>query len=191
LASIHPDGTPHEQYRFVQRNRPLAALTFATLVVQRGHKSGAGYTTSAARRLGRDVLAVPDAPWSTAGGGFGVELSKGAEVIWDGEALRRYLAALLPRIHGGAQLALGGPPAPRVAKPPPPQAAPRQPPPDPSQLDESSRRTLACLSEVPQHADALCGATGLAYRELSHALFTLCMEGLVLEAPLGHYRLPP
>lgn len=192
LASVHPDGTPRQRLRFVQRNQPLAALTFATLVVQRGQQSGAGYTTSAARKFGRDVLAVPDAPWSKAGGGFGVELAKGCEVIWDGKALRSYLDEMLPRVHGGVQLTLGLPrtsPAPALST----ECAPsvRRPTIEVSALDEPSRRTLDCMSEVPQHADALCVATGLPYRELTHALYTLCSEGFVLEAPLGHFRLSP
>ena len=48
--------------RFVQRNRVIAALAHATIVVQAGHKSGALHTARAAARYRRVVGAVPGSP---------------------------------------------------------------------------------------------------------------------------------
>src|SRR6185503_14015424 len=51
-------GEPHPGH-FIRRNRLIAALGAATLVVEAAERSGALSTAAAARRLGRPVLAVP------------------------------------------------------------------------------------------------------------------------------------
>ncbi len=52
-------GGPRFRGQFIERNRLIAALAAATVVVEAAEASGALSTASAARRLGRTVLAVP------------------------------------------------------------------------------------------------------------------------------------
>ena len=52
-------GEPPGRGVFVQRNRLIAALCAATLVVEAAQRSGALSTAAVARRLGRPLLAVP------------------------------------------------------------------------------------------------------------------------------------
>ncbi|HJQ02498.1 MAG TPA: DNA-processing protein DprA [Jatrophihabitans sp.] len=58
ISERPPGSAPHRQ-RFLSRNRIIAALGTATLVVQAGARSGALNTAGYARDLGRPVLAVP------------------------------------------------------------------------------------------------------------------------------------
>jgi len=59
LATEWPSGAPVARGVFVRRNRLIAALAAATLVVEAAERSGALSTAAAARRLGRPLLAVP------------------------------------------------------------------------------------------------------------------------------------
>lgn len=59
VISEYPPGTVPAKFRFLARNRLVAALTDATLVVEAGWRSGARNTANWAEALGRQVLAVP------------------------------------------------------------------------------------------------------------------------------------
>lgn len=59
LISEYPPGTPPAPFRFPARNRLIAALSSAVVVVEAGEKGGALITARIALDLGIDVLAVP------------------------------------------------------------------------------------------------------------------------------------
>lgn len=59
LVSERPPGSAPYRQRFLSRNRLIAALGAATVVVEAGRRSGALNTAGYARDLGRPVLAVP------------------------------------------------------------------------------------------------------------------------------------
>jgi len=59
LLSELPPRDPSRRWTFPRRNRLIAALARATVVVEAAEKSGALYTADAARELGLEVLAVP------------------------------------------------------------------------------------------------------------------------------------
>jgi DNA processing protein len=68
VLSEYPPGTPPAPFRFPARNRIIAALSAAVVVVEAGEKGGALITARIALELGIDVLAVPgdiDRPVST------------------------------------------------------------------------------------------------------------------------------
>lgn len=56
ILSEYTPGTPAESFRFVQRNRIIAALSPATVVIQAPAGSGALITAAFALEYGRDVL---------------------------------------------------------------------------------------------------------------------------------------
>ncbi|MGI9188328.1 MAG: DNA-processing protein DprA, partial [Gaiellales bacterium] len=64
VVSEYPPGTPPAPFRFPERNRIVAALADITIVVEAAARSGALITARLALDLGRDVLAVPGAPWT-------------------------------------------------------------------------------------------------------------------------------
>ncbi len=59
LLSEIPTGAPLHRGGFVERNRLIAALCSAVVVVEAALRSGALSTAAAARRLGRALFAVP------------------------------------------------------------------------------------------------------------------------------------
>ncbi len=59
LITEEPAGTPPLKYNFPKRNRIIAALAHAVVVVEATERSGALSTARWAADLGREVLAVP------------------------------------------------------------------------------------------------------------------------------------
>ena len=59
LVSEHPPGTPPRRHHFPLRNRILAALADAVLVVEAAHRSGSLITARWAADQGQHVLAIP------------------------------------------------------------------------------------------------------------------------------------
>jgi DNA processing protein len=64
-----PCGTPPTKWRFLQRNRLIAALSDATVVVEAGWRSGSLNTAGHASALGRPLGAVPGPVTSAASAG--------------------------------------------------------------------------------------------------------------------------
>lgn len=62
LLSQFPPGSPPRPWAFPVRNRVIAALGEACVVIEAGAGSGALYTACAARELGRPVIALLGAP---------------------------------------------------------------------------------------------------------------------------------
>ena len=58
MLSEMPPGTAPTRFRFLQRNRIIAALSPATFVVEAGYRSGTLNTANHAKLLGRDVYAI-------------------------------------------------------------------------------------------------------------------------------------
>jgi DNA processing protein len=59
IISEYPPGTRPGRHRFLVRNRLIAALSSATVVVEAGVRSGARNTAATALALGKVLLAVP------------------------------------------------------------------------------------------------------------------------------------
>lgn len=59
LLTEYPPGTPPRRHHFPERNRILAGLAHAVVVVEAAARSGALVTARLAMEEGRDVLAVP------------------------------------------------------------------------------------------------------------------------------------
>ncbi|MEZ0364600.1 DNA-processing protein DprA [Mycobacterium sp. pUA109] len=81
LVSEYPPGVRPYRHRFLTRNRMVAALAGATVVVEAGLRSGAANTAAWARTLGRVVAAVPGPVTSAASAGCHALLRGGAELV--------------------------------------------------------------------------------------------------------------
>jgi DNA processing protein len=81
LVTEYPPGVRPVRHRFLTRNRLVAALAGATVVVEAGLRSGAANTAAWARALGRPVAAVPGPVTSAASAGCHVLLRGGAELV--------------------------------------------------------------------------------------------------------------
>ena len=85
LCTEYPPGVRPARFRFLTRNRLVAAVSAAAVVVEAGLRSGAANTAAWARSLGRVVAAVPGPVTSSASAGCHVLLRNGAELITRGE----------------------------------------------------------------------------------------------------------
>ncbi len=81
VVSEYPPGERPARHRFLTRNRLVAALAGATVVVEAGARSGAANTAAWARALGRSVCAVPGPVTSSASVGCHALLRGGANVV--------------------------------------------------------------------------------------------------------------
>ncbi len=81
LVTEYPPGVRPARYRFLTRNRLVAAFAGAAVVVEAGLRSGAANTAAWARALGRVVGAVPGPVTSSASTGCHALLRAGAEVV--------------------------------------------------------------------------------------------------------------
>ncbi|MFB7893671.1 DNA-processing protein DprA [Microbacterium sp. NPDC056044] len=81
LVSELPPGSAPTRWRFLQRNRILAALTGATVVVEAGYRSGSLNVASQAHALGKPIGAVPGPITSPASAGCHRLLQEGTATI--------------------------------------------------------------------------------------------------------------
>lgn len=88
IVSEYPPGTQTQRHFFPQRNRILAGLSEATLVVEAGQTSGALITAKMALEEGRDVLAVPGPITSERSAGTHELLRHGATIATSADDLR-------------------------------------------------------------------------------------------------------
>lgn len=152
IVSEWGPGVEPAPWRFPVRNRIVAALCQATVVVEATRRSGALITADHALALGRDVLAVPGAPWHELGQGTLALLRSGAAPV--GSAVDVLDAIGLPIDREPERL---------------------EPPVGVAGV------LWAELRRRPRRRDALALATGLAADVTAAALAELELDGLVAE----------
>src|SRR5512132_1038476 len=92
LASEHPPATPPRAAHFLPRNRLIAALSAAVVVVEAAEDSGSLSTARAAGSRGAGhVLVLPGAPWDPGAAGCN-------QLIRDGATLVRSLSDILEEL---------------------------------------------------------------------------------------------
>jgi DNA processing protein len=93
LVSQFAPGTPPLPYRFPERNRVIAAMSLAVVVVEAAERSGALITAGCAAELGREVLAVPGRVTSPESRGAHRLIQDGAGLVQDVDDVIRALPA--------------------------------------------------------------------------------------------------
>lgn len=91
LVSENPPGSPSVKYAFPKRNRLIAGLSPATLVIEASVNSGSLITARLALDENREVLAVPGPIWSAASEGCHHLLKLGAKPCASAEDVMRAL----------------------------------------------------------------------------------------------------
>jgi DNA processing protein len=81
VISEYPPGTPPTAGRFPARNRIVAGMSLAVLVVEAAEKSGALITADLALEENRDVYAIPGSVFSDASKGTHRLIQQGARLI--------------------------------------------------------------------------------------------------------------
>jgi DNA processing protein len=87
VVSEYPPGVAAQPHHFPQRNRIIAALADAVIVVEAASRSGALITVDHALDLGRDIYGVPGPIDRTTHSGVNAMLRDGAGVLDDPELL--------------------------------------------------------------------------------------------------------
>ena len=81
IISEYPPGTPPAKHRFPERNRIIAALSLATVVIEANEGSGSLITSKFAMELGRDVFALPGNITSPRSKGTNCLIRDGAYIV--------------------------------------------------------------------------------------------------------------
>jgi len=97
VVSECPFGQEPLRFAFARRNRIIAGLAVATLVVEAGLPSGTFSTADAALDAGREVLAVPGSVFSPESRGSNRLIRQGAAAITDVSELAAALGLLCDR----------------------------------------------------------------------------------------------
>ena len=120
LLSELPPGSAPTRWRFLQRNRLLAGLSGATVVVEAGYRSGSLDVAGQAHSLGRPVGAVPGPVTSAASAGCHRLVQEGiASLVIDAQDVTDLLDSTAgfsgDRVFSHSPRATVQPPGPRVA----------------------------------------------------------------------------
>lgn len=98
LSEVLPE-TGASKGLFPMRNRLIAAISQAVLVVEAGHKSGSMSTVDAALGLGRDVFAVPGPIYELGSHGTNRLIQDGAKLVASVEDILDELKGLNPGLN--------------------------------------------------------------------------------------------
>jgi DNA processing protein len=165
VVSEYPPGFAAEPRRFPARNRLVAALGQAVIVVEGAPGSGSLITVEFAQDLGREVMAVP--------GAITGPLSEVPHaLIRDGATLIRGADDVLEAMGFGAAPA-GRSPTPAAVE----------------GLSEDERRVLEVIPGTAATLDAVAGSAGIDASRALRILGALELRGLV-SAEGGRYRRP-
>ena len=161
LAEQAPGAMP-TKWRFLQRNRLIAALGEATIVVEAGARSGALNTVTHAHALEREVGAVPGSIASQASAGCNRLIAEqmATPICQVGDA-----ADLVLGKQGWFQAEFEG-------------------------LGEFETRALDALTSRAQSQEQVAASAGLTSKEVSIALGQLSLLGFVEQRDRGWVKLP-
>jgi len=150
-------------YTFPQRNRIMAGLAKAILVIEAGDKSGTLITARLATEYNRDLLVVPGSIFSPNAVGSNKMINLGATPVSSGEEVLKALGIDIETKQKTLDLK------------------------DPT-LSENERKVLGILSTEPLPRDDLLHELGLPTSEANTLLSVMEIKGLVTES-LGEIRI--
>jgi DNA processing protein len=163
VVSELPCGQPPTKWRFLQRNRLIAAASQATVVLEAGWRSGSLNTAGHAAAIGRPLGAVPGPVTSAASAGCH-------------RLIRDFDARCVTNADEMAELA----PLPE------PRASADEQVPAVSTRDRLGVRMLDALApRAPRPVEEIARRAGLSVSEVQSALGALQLEGAVIEREGG------
>ena len=155
-------GDPMHRSHFLMRNRLIAALADAVVVVQAPARSGALSTASRAKRLGRPLFVVPASPWCKRSEGGVRLLSRGALVCSSAADVAHHLGLKVKR---------------------------RRKKRSPVVKDPEQRAVLRALGPQPLPVHEIVDVTGFGVARVRVALVRLAARDLVDQRPSGWLRI--
>jgi DNA processing protein len=163
-------GTPALGANFPRRNRLIAGLSQATLVVEAALKSGSLVTARLASEQGREVLAIPGSIHAPQSRGCHALIKQGAKLVESAEDVLQELHA--PGVPHQACAAAAMPPSQEDVLP----------------RGEEDAALLARLGHDPVSLDGMVARTGLDTATLQARLLELELAGVVARLPGGLYQ---
>lgn len=151
LVSEYPDLTAARRHHFIARNRILAGLSLATVVVEAADRSGAINTAHHALESNRPVFAVPGSIFSARSRGCHRLIQAGAILVQSVEQIMAELQLLLPT-----------------------STTPLESTGNPIQ-----QGIIACLQQAPAHVEQLVQTLGFDVDVLQINLTELEIQGIV------------
>ncbi|WP_291296926.1 DNA-processing protein DprA [Elioraea sp.] len=163
---------------FPRRNRIVAGLSLATIVVEAALKSGSLITARLALEAGRELMAVPGSPLDPRARGANDLLRQGATLV---ETAADVLAALPDAPSPAPLLRLDRPTLPEVEEAPEPAPEPSETADD--EIAEAVRHVTALLSTAPVSVDEVLRRCPCSASAVNAALLELDLEGRIDRLP--------
>lgn len=180
VVSERPIGTPPLARHFPRRNRIIAGLASAVLVVEAAARSGSLMTARLAAAEGREVMAVPGSPLDPRHAGTN-------QLLRDGAALVTSIDDVLEALPAWSRPEAPSEPRPRAARKPtrrtakaPVAAPPERPAAPPPPLAE---RIATLVGVEPMPVDEVIRQCHATPPEVQQALLDLELEGRVRRHP--------
>jgi len=176
ILSEYPKGTQPDRVHFPQRNRIIAGLCRATLVMEAPKKSGALITAQLANDYNREVYILPGSLDNPRSRGCLELLGQGAQAILDEEHLLELLGAI-PTLD-----------QPNADRPDLASSRPSSPTLPPPNLDPQLAQVLEILKEEALPLDFIVDKSQLPAPIVSGALLQLELMALVTQLPGMRYQ---
>jgi DNA processing protein len=165
VVTEHPPGTEARPAHFPSRNRIIAGLSLATVVVEAAHRSGALITARLAAETGREVFALPGAPENLKARGCHRLIRDGATLVDEPSQVVDALTASTGEAIGRLRAVLHAPRRPSCADGPAAFAC------------TDAERVWRSLGPEGAHFDELLLRAGLTSATLAPILLAMELEG--------------
>ncbi|WP_229715495.1 DNA-processing protein DprA [Subtercola lobariae] len=180
VISELPCGSPPTKWRFLQRNRLIAAASKATVVVEAGSRSGSLNTAAHASSIGRPVGAVPGPVTSLSSAGCHRLLREyGAECVTNADEVMALFTPVSdnePRLDTPITQAAAGPASERRQQ---------------HRSSDEVRLADALSSRAPRLTADIAKRSGLSISRTSSLLGSLSLAGSVVEGERGWKKIEP
>ena len=168
-VSEMPVGWEPRARDFPRRNRIIAGLAMATIVVEAAERSGSLITARMALELNREVMAVPGSPLDPRATGANRLLKQGAAIVTEAEDVVRILRPIMGDMPGVPQ--------PAQLSEPEPVSLTDEP------LDGERMQIVEALGPSPVEVDEIVRLTGLPVKTVSISLLELELAGRLERHP--------
>lgn len=172
VLSEYPPGAEPQPWRFPHRNRIIAGLSLAVVVVEATARSGALITAEFALEEGREVMAVPGLINQPLAEGTHALIQKGAKLVAGVEDILEELPPEAVSRTGFAGVLQSG-----------------ESLPDPAEPSPLEQKIVELLTQGPGTVDLLSLHTGKEPPEIISILTTLVVKGWVRQDAGGRFAL--
>lgn len=172
-------GTHPARGNFPRRNRIIAGLSQATLVIEAARDSGSLITARLAAEAGRDVFALPGSVHNPLARGCHQLIRDGAELV---ESVDQIFESLGPKLGRAVPPTEDAHPEPEA----PASETAAQATTDTDHAD-SATTLLNAMGHAPARIDDLAARTGWNAEDVSSTLLILELEGRAVALPGGAY----